>query len=203
MAKFCALLFLLLGPLYSVGQNPPSLDLYSENSSFSFAYPDAYDLLDGKSILRRTQGKHAGIPVCDVLTAFACIVYPGDDLDHSKFEAAAFSVNGILGTTEQYCLRFADQLPAHGAHLAIEAVRVNGQLFRYASTTSAIPGHFQSAQRYRSFHKGQCYELRIAISLSAPPASLADGKSVSPNNKDAEKALHSLERVLSSFVFAD
>ena len=204
MAKLSALLFLLLGSLYSFGQTPPSLDLYaSGDNSFAFAYPDTYDLLEGDGILKRTQGKHAGIPGCDFLTAFACVVFPSDNLENSRFEAAAFSVNGIPETTERSCVGFADQLPRpHGEHLAIESVFLNGQLFRYASTTTTTPGHFQSARRYRSFHRGRCYELRIAISLSDVAPSPSPAKNV-PEDKDAERALHSLERVLSSFVFAD
>jgi len=205
MAKLSALLFLLLGSWYGFGQNPPSLDLYtSGDNSFSFAYPDTYDLLEGEGLLKRTQGKHAGIPVCDMLTAFACIVYPSDNFEGSRIEAAAFSVNSIFeGTSEHNCVGFADQLPRpHGEHLAIEPVLLNGQLFRHASTTTTLAGHSQSAQRYRSFHKGRCYELRIAISLADVVPSPSPAKNV-PESKDAERVLHSLERVLSSFVFAD
>jgi len=198
------LLLLLLGSLCSFGQSPPDLDFYvSKDNSFSFAYPDTYDLLEGEGILKRTQGAHVGISVCDFLTAYACIVYPNDNLEHSTFEAAAFSVNGIVVTSEHSCLEFADQLPrAHGEHLAIESIHLNGQLFRHTSTKTTATGHSQSTQRYRSFHKGQCYELRIAVSLSDVALSPSASKEVSVN-KDAEKALRSLERVLSSFVFAD
>jgi len=204
MAKLSALLLLLLGFLYASGQNPPQLDLYaSADNSFSFAYPDTYDLLAGEGILKRTQGKHVGIPVCDSLTAFACVVYPRDNLKDSRFEAAAFSVNSISkGATEKECLGFADQLPRpHGEHLAVESVFLNGRVFRYASTTTTLANHLQSAQRYRSFHKGRCYELRIAVSLSdiapapSPAKNILDG--------EAEKVRRSLELILSSFVFAD
>jgi len=204
MVKLC-LLFLLLGALHAVGQNPPSLDLYtSATNHFSFAYPDTYDLLQGEGILKRTQGKHVGIPVCDLLAAIACVIYPGDNLQDSNFEAAAFSVNDITkAATEQDCLGFADQLPSPGSeHLATEAVRLNGQLFRYASTTTTLTGHSQFAQRYRSFHKDRCYELRIAISLSdVAPALSPPEKALEIG--DARKAHRSLELVLSSFVFTN
>jgi len=200
MAKLSALLFLLLSSWYCFGQNPPSLDLYtSGDNSFSFAYPDTYDLLAGDGILKRTQGKRSGIPLCDLLTAFACVLYPSDSLEGSRIEAAAFSVNSIVaGASEHDCVGYADQLPRpHG-----ESVLLNGQLFRYAVTTTALAGHSQSVQRYRSFHKGQCYELRVAITLADAVPSPSPAKNVI-DSKDAGRALHSLERVLSSFVFAD
>ncbi len=205
MAKYFAAVVVLLGCVHAIGQNPPSLDLYtSSDNSFSFAYPDTYDLMAGDSILRRTQGKHAGIPVCDSLAAVACVIYPFDNFEHSRFEAAAFSVNRVsIPPAEQQCMGFADQLPPNvGEHLSVESVRINGQPFRYAATTKAITGHSQSAQRYRSFHKGRCYELRIAISVS----DLAQGTSSQQKALDEEltdKIRRSLQLILSSFVFAE
>jgi len=204
MAKL-SLLFLLLGSLYAVGQNPPSLDLYaSATHHFSFAYPASYELLEGEGILKRTQGKRVGIPVCDLLTAIACVIYPGDNLQDPSFEAAAFSVNDISkGVAEQDCLGFADQLPRPGGEdLATEPVGLNGQLFRYASTTTTLAGHAQFAERYRSFHSGRCYELRIAISLSDVSSALSPSKKLL-DNEDAKKAHRSLELILSSFVIAN
>ena len=204
MAKL-SLLFLLLGSLYAAGQNPPSLDLYtSATNHFSFVYPDKYDLLEGEGILKRTQGKHMGIPDCDLLTAVACVIYPADNLQDSGFEAAVFSVNDISkGLTEQDCLGFADQLPrAGGEQLAIQMVRLNGQLFQYASTTATLAGHSQFTQRYRSFHEDRCYELRIAISVSDLALAQSPSKTVL-DNEDAKKAHQSLELILSSFVVAN
>ena len=204
MAKL-SLLFMLLGPLYAAGQNPPSLNLYtSATYHFSFVYPDTYDLLEGEGILKRTQGKHVGIPVCDLLTAVACIIYPADNLQDLSFEAAAFSVNDISkGTTEQDCLGFADQSPRPGSEqLATEPVRLNGQPFRYASTTTTLAGHAQFAQRYRSFHNGLCYELRIAISFSGAALALSPSEKVL-DHEDARKARRLLELILSSVVIAN
>jgi len=204
MAKL-SLLFLLLGSLYAVGQNPPTLDLYtSATYHFSFAYPASYDLLEGEGILKRTQGKHVGIPICDLLTAIACVIYPGDNLQDPSFEAAAFSVNDISkAATEQDCSGFADQLPRPGGEpLATKPVGLNGQLFRYASTTTTLAGHVQFADRYRSFHKDRCYELRIAISFSDVAPALSPSKKVL-DNEDAKKARRSLELILSSFVVAN
>jgi hypothetical protein len=204
MAKL-SLLFLLLGSLYAAGQNPPSLDLYTSTTyHFSFVYPYTYDLLEGEGILKRTQGKHVGIPVCDLLTAVACVIYPADNLQDPSFEAAAFSVNNISrGVTEQDCLGFADQLPRPGGEqLATEPVRLNGQLFRYASTTTTVAGHSQFAQRYRSFHKDRCYELRVAISLSDVAPALSPSKRAL-DNEDAKRACRSLELILSSFAVAN
>ena len=204
MAKL-SLLFLLLGSLCAIGQNPPSLDLYtSARYYFSFAYPDTYDLLEGNGIFKRTQGRHAGIPACDLLTTIACVIYPDDNPQDPSFEAAAFSVNDISkGATEEDCLAFADQLPSPGDdHLATEPVRLNGQLFRYASTTTTLASHSQFAQRYRSFHKERCIELRIATSLSDVDPAQSPAKKVL-DNEDARKAHRSLELILNSFVFAN
>lgn len=204
MAKL-SLLFMLLGSLYAAGQNPPSLNLYaSATYHFSFVYPDTYDLLEGEGILKRTQGKHVGIPVCDLLTALACVIYPADNLQDPSFEAAAFSVNDISkGATEQDCLGFADQLPRPGGEqLATEPVRLNGQLFRYASTTTTLAGHAQFAQRYRSFHNGRCYELRIAISFSDVAPALSPSEKVL-DHEDAKKTHRSLKLILSSVVVAN
>jgi hypothetical protein len=214
MLKLSVICLLLLSSLDALGQQTPSLETFaSPDGAFQFLYPESYQLLVGERILKATQGRHAGIPVCDFSTALVCVIYPVERLESPRFEAAGFSVDAVPAVTaEQACLAYTGRVqPARGEQTQPSSFRINGRVFRYVSTRRAAPGHLQSAHLYRTFQKERCYEMRIAVSLSdgsiseesvsgesaAPPSS----SSKSPEDPAADNARESLKLILSSVVF--
>ncbi len=185
----------------AVAQEPPSLETFnSPDDAFQFIYPENYQLLVGDRILKATQGRHLAIPVCDFATALVCVIYPFDDVENTRFEAAGFSVDAGRGSNaEAECLAYSDRFSReHGDQVQPSSITINGLIFRYAAVKKTVAGHLQSLYLYRSFQKEHCYELRIAVSLSdesgTPMSSL-------PPDSEAENARQSLRLILSSFAF--
>ncbi len=200
--------------LVAPAQGPPTLDVFtSPDGGFQFLYPQTYELLVGDRILRATQGKHVGIPVCDFSTALACIVYPIEIADESRFEAAGFSVNLVPGvSSESDCLNYADQqarsrgeaVQASSAvmnPMVINAIVINDHEFRHATVRKTLSGHSQESDLHRTFHRQKCYELQIEVSVSEEPAAQSHPQTVSPENARAYSARESLRLILSSFSF--
>src|ERR1700733_1763896 len=91
MRKFLVVgvLWLIFGTLCAIGQGAPPLDTFtSPDGTFHFVYPQTYELLVGERILKATQGRHQAISVCDFLTAIACVIYPVETEEETRFEAA-------------------------------------------------------------------------------------------------------------------
>ena len=62
-------------------------------------------------MLRATQSRQPGVSVCDFSTALACVIYPIEAEEDTRFEAAGFSVEAVPGVTvESDCLTYTDQL---------------------------------------------------------------------------------------------
>jgi len=197
---FCLLVILLLSSC-AMGQRPAVLDSFTNpDGAFQFVYPDHYELLTGERILRATQGRGAGIPVCDFSTALVCVIYPVEQQASLNFEGAGFSVHEAPGiTTESDCLAYAGRLSRPGGEQPPPtSITINGSAFRYVFVKRATAGHSQSSELYISFQKEHCYELRIAISLS-DESRRSSSKAV--ELAEAESARRALKLVLSTFVF--
>ncbi len=202
MKNLLPLAVFLLGSLGALGQKPPDLETFTNpDGAFHFLYPANYELLVGDRMLKATQGRHVGIPVCDFSTAFVCVIYPLEELDDSRFEAAGFSVDGVPGvTSESDCLSYADpSVRTKRDQPRPSALNINGRVFRYVSSKRTIPGHTQFAHLYRTFRSGRCYQLRIAASLSDEQGVQPPSKSA--GNAEAESARESLKLILSTFAF--
>jgi hypothetical protein len=201
--RLFGLLLLLCGSIGALAQDMPAIESYmSDDGAFGFAYPDTYGLLVGDGIYKRTQGKHVGVSVCDSRTALACVLYPMERFQDTNFEAAAFSINRIPSVAnEGDCLGYADRAdPQSAQSVSASTVNIMGRDYRHVTTATKIQGHSQSAQRYRTFLKDACYELRVAISLSA----VAGGESETEkefNSSNSESVSGALSRVLSTFAF--
>jgi len=192
-----------LSSVILLAEGPPALDTFaSSDGTFQFVYPENYELLVGDRILKATQGKHVGIPVCDFSTALACVVYPIEIPDDTKFEAAGFSVNLVPGVTvESECLAYSDPLARSRGELQPSSIVINNQEFRHAMVKRTASGHLQTADFYRAFNRQRCYELQIEVSLSEDPAVQQHLQPVSPENARAFSARESLRLILSSFSF--
>lgn len=204
MLKLLSLGLLLLSSVGVLAQRPPALDVYTNpDGAFQFSYPENYELLFGERILKATQGRGAGIPVCDFSTALVCVIYPIEKLGHDKVEAAGFSVDAVPGlTAESDCLAYADQLSRpSGEHSQPLSLTLNRSAFRNVSVKRTAAGHSQSSDLYITFQKDRCYELRIAISLSDESSGLQRSSSKSIESADAENARGALKLVLSTFGF--
>lgn len=197
MRTLCVIALLLLGSMLVVAQDPPSLDTFtSSDGTFQFVYPENYELLVGERILRGTQGRHAGIPVCDFSTAIACVIYPVEGLDNSKLEAAGFSVSTVQGPiAEPACIQYKDR------GLETPPAVLSGSAFRFASTRTTSNGHSQSVYLYRTFRNQHCYELRIAVSLAGDFSSAKPANSNSLGDARADSARESLKLILATFAF--
>jgi len=210
MLKLSGIGFLLLslGSLAALGQEPPALEIFtSPDGNFQFIYPETYQLLVGERILKATQGRRAGIPVCDFSTAEACVIYPvevrGVEAPNTRFEGAGFSVHAVAGVAEELgCLTYADQIAqSPGDRLPVTSIAINDRVFRHATIRKTIAGHSQAADFYRTFLQQKCYELQIEVSLTDEPGVRKAVQSTSLGDPVADSARESLRLILSSVVF--
>lgn len=205
MLKLFTTFLLLCSSLQVVAQGARSLEIFtSPDGVFQFLYPENYELLVGERILRATQGRPHGIPVCDFSTALVCIVYPIES-DNGRLEAAGFSVAAVPGmSTEADCSAYADRRAAtSGESLRASPVRINGREFLFTAARKTITGHRQSGYTYRTFQRQRCYELRIAVSLSDDAPAQRPPDSSSLGDPDADAARESLKLILGSFFFKE
>ena len=181
----------------------PALDTFtSPDGTFRLVYPQAYDLLIGERMLKCTQGRHVGIPVCDFSTALICVIYPVESPDETNFEAAGFSVRTVSGVSaESDCLTYADQPQSPTGRLELTSIDINDRVFRHALIRKTVSGHWQAADFYRTFDRHRGYELQIEVSVSDEPAPQEPPKSRSLGEAKAENARESLKLILSSVVF--
>ncbi len=195
-------MLLSLGVLNAIAQ-APSLDIFtSSDGTFRFVYPEEYELLVGESILKATQGRNEGIPVCDFSTALACVIYPIQGSDDTRFEGAGFSVGWVPGVnSESECLSYADQRQAAERENELTSVAINSLVFRHTSSKKKIPGHWQVADSYRTFKRGRCYVLQVEVSLSEGASTQKASRSCSLGDARATNARDSLQLILSSFAF--
>ncbi|HUO16795.1 MAG TPA: hypothetical protein VMX38_17560 [Verrucomicrobiae bacterium] len=181
----------------------PALDTFtSPDGTFRFVYPQTYDLLIGERMLKGTQGRHVGIPVCDFSTAMACVIYPVETPDETNFEAAGFSVRTVAGVTvESECLTYTDLQQSPEDHFELSRVAINDRVYLHASIKKTVPGHSQAADFYRTFDNHKCYELQIGVSAADEPGTRKAAQIKSPGEAKAESARESLKLILSSVVF--
>jgi len=198
-------LWLIFGALSAIGQGAPPLDTFtSPDGTFHFVYPQTYELLVGERILKATQGRRQAISVCDFLTAVACVIYPIESEQDARFEAAGFSVDTVLGVTnESDCLTYADQLRhAQGDVPQPTSIAINDHVYRHAVTLKKTPGHVQAADFYRTYRGGKCYELHVKVSLTDDSSSQrSPSRPGSLGNPAADNARESMRLILSSVVF--
>ncbi len=153
-------------------------------------------------MLKGTQGRHVGIPVCDFSTALICVIYPVESPDETNFEAAGFSVRTVSGVSaESDCLTYADQPQSPTGRLELTSIDINDRVFRHALIRKTVSGHWQAADFYRTFDRHRGYELQIEVSVSDEPAPQEPPKSRSLGEAKAENARESLKLILSSVVF--
>jgi hypothetical protein len=96
MLKLLNLGLLFLSSAAALAQGAPTLDVFTNpDGAFHFSYPENYELLYGERILKATQGRHPGFPVCDFSKSLVCVIYPVERLGNDKVEAAGFSVDVV------------------------------------------------------------------------------------------------------------
>ncbi len=197
-------LWLSFGWVGAFGQGATPLDTFtSPDGTFQFVYPQTYELLVGDRLLKATQGRHSSIPVCDFSTALACVLYPVETQEDTKFEAAGFSVDTVPGVTnESDCLTYADQLRrTEGDVMQPTSVTIGSRTFRHAVTRKKTPGHSQAADLYRTFKNEKCYELHIKVSLMEDSSGPRPSRPGSLGDPSADHARESLQLILSSVAF--
>ncbi len=197
-------LFLSLGWSGAFGQGAMPLETFtSPDGTFRFVYPPTYELLVGERILRATQGRRSSIPVCDFSTALACVIYPIETPEDTRFEAAGFSVDSVPGvTSESDCLTYADQLRrTEGDVMQPTSVTIGNRTFRHAVTRKKTAGHSQAIDFYRTFKNEKCYELHIKVSLTEDSSNPRPSRPGSLGDPSADHARESLQLILSSVVF--
>lgn len=202
----CNVLWLVFGCINAWAQGAPALDVFtSPDGAFQFVYPESYELLVGERILKATQARRAGIPVCDFSTAFACVIYPIEVLEETAVEAAAFSVDAVSGVNaESDCLTYADQpKKALLNPLQVTSININDHIFRHASARKKIVGHAQAADLYRTYIRQTCYELQISVSISDERQRQKPSSLVNMLDSKANSAREALRLILSSFLFKE
>jgi hypothetical protein len=227
MLTWCVtgLLCLSLGSVSALGQGAPALDTFnSPDGNFQFVYPENYQLLVGERMLKATQGRNVGIPVCDFSTAIACVIYPVETAaveaeGDGRFEAAGFSVRAVAEVmSESDCLNYADlvaRVPGEPSPLLakdarsgappflVTSIAINGRVFRHVFVRKTIVGHLQAVDSYRTFQAQKCYEVPIEVSMADEPALQKAAQSSSLGDPRADSARESLRLILSSVVFEE
>jgi hypothetical protein len=204
MLKLLSLGLLLLSSAGAFAQGAPVLDTFtSRNGAFRFSYPDNYELLVGERILKATQGRNLGYPVCEFSTALVCVIYPIERLDNDKIEAAGFSVNAAPGViTDKDCLGWADRIARSSDEYSQPSFTIiNGHGFNHFSGKRRMDGHAQSSDLYRTFYKDRCYELRVEISLSQESTAPKQASSRVQEKAVGDTAREALRLILSSVAF--
>lgn len=204
MFKLLSLGLLLVSSVGALAPRPPALDVFTNpDGAFQFSYPDNYELLFGERILKATQGKHLGFPVCDFSKALVCVIYPIERLNNDKFEAAGFSVSVVpVVIAESDCLGYTDQFARpNDEHSQRTSLSINHRVFDHVSARRRMDGHAQSSDLYRTFQKDRCYELRIDVSLSDEATAQQRASSKSLEEAMADSARESFKLILSSVVF--
>jgi len=192
------------GCLNALGQGALPLDTFiSPDGAFQFVYPQNYELLVGERLLKATQGRAATLPVCDFSTALACVIYPIEINEDTRFEAAGFAIDVVAGVRDEgTCLTFADQTSrSQNDSPQVTSTVINEQVYRHSSANKKIAGHVQSADLYRAFAQQRCYELQIAVSVSDDSTVRKPAQTNSLGDFRADRARDSLRLILSSFVF--
>jgi len=214
--RFCGISVFCLGlGLSAQGQGALPLETFlSPDGAFQFIYPQNYQLLVGDGMLKGTQGRHSGVSVCDFSTALACVIYPIDAEQNTRFEAAAFSVDRVPGVSvESECLAYSDRR-AEGREEMPPAVStsINGVDFWYVSSRKKAAGRVQASESYRIYREQKCYELRIDVSISedgtmqraseiSPRHAVEKKSGSSLGEPAADSARDSLRLILWSFTF--
>jgi hypothetical protein len=208
MLKLLSCGLLLLSSAAALAQGAPALDVFTNpDGAFHFSYPEDYELLSGERILKATQGRHPGFPVCDFSKSLVCVIYPIERLGNDKIEAAGFSVDVVpLGTTESDCLEYADRFArsnSNDEHSQPSPFSIKGRAFQHVSAKRKMEGHAQSSDLYRTFLKDRCYELHIEVSLADESTAQPRASSKSPVGAVAGSARESLRLILSSVTFEE
>jgi len=219
------LLCLSLSVITALGQGPVTLETFNgPDGTFQFVYPQTYQLLVGERMLKATQGRHVGIPVCDFMTALACVIYPVETIsvenaNDGRFEGAGFSVHAVAEvTSESDCLNYADLVArVHGEPFPllakearsgappfpISSIAINERIFRHAFIRKTIPGHVQAVDSYRTVHQQKCYEVLIEVSMADESTLMKTAQSTSLGDPSADSARESLRLILSSMAFQE
>jgi hypothetical protein len=206
MLKLLSLGLVLLSSAAALAQGAPALDVFTNpDGAFHFSYPENYELLSGERILKATQGRHPGFPVCDFSKSLVCVIYPIERLGNDKVEAAGFSVDVVpLVTSESGCLGYADPFArSSDEHSQPSPFNIKGRAFQHVSAKRRTDGHAQSSDLYRTFLKDRCYELHIEVSLADESTAQPRVSSKSPEGTVADSASESLRLILSSVTFEE
>jgi hypothetical protein len=205
MLKLLNLAVLILSSASVLAQGAPALDVFTNpDGAFHFSYPENYELLSGERILKATQGRHSGLPVCDFSKSLVCVIYPIERLGN-ELEAAGFSVDVVsLVTSKSDCLGYADRFArSNDEHSQPAPFSIKGRTFQHVSAKRRMDGHAQSSDLYRTFQKDRCYELHIEVSLADESTAQPRGSSKSPEGAVAANARESLRLILSSVSFGE
>ena len=199
-----SVLWLTFGSLSAWAQGAPALDTFtSPDGAFQFVYPETYQLLVGESMLKATQSRQPGVSVCNFSTALACVIYPIEVQEDTRFEAAGFSVEAVPGVSiESDCLTYTDQVArSRGEQFQITSIAINEQVFRHASARKKMLGHVQAVDLYRTFIRQTCYELQINVSVTDDSKVQRAAQSGLLGDPRANTAREALRLILSSIVF--
>jgi len=148
MLKLLSLGLFLLSSASALAQGVPALDVFTNpDGAFHFSYPENYELLSGERILKATQGRHSGFPVCEFSKSLVCVIYPIERLGDDKVEAVGFSVDVVpLVTSESDCLGYADRFArSNDEHSQPSPFSIKGRAFQHVSVKRKMESHARSS----------------------------------------------------------
>lgn len=180
----------------------------SPDGIFQFKYSDV--LVDCASLGKPEDGTSSSVPeacisqgsICGMGSeekTVACFAYPNEAFkDKDVFVATTFYVSEIPSAkTEDVCLKGSpDWLVLNSK---VVTTTINHVAFKTFEVGDNWMGGGQSGPAYRTFHKGQCYELGIQTVTSRAVDDPGTVKKFS--KKDWSEVEGRLRQALNSFVF--
>jgi hypothetical protein len=158
---------------------------------FQFRYPAGGQVLTGKRIAESLTRSY--MPLCKP-ESIVCAVGLSSEFGNTNIEGASFQLGVIAAADEQTCLKQdGSGLPPYRT--------VNGIRFTHASKDEAAAGHSLTADLYRTFRQGACYEIRLStaeFSIAIAPSGTRKVSTI-----EVERLQRRLDGILDSLRFAE
>lgn len=166
LLAFCAML--PFHPFQKIAQSSQLRTFTSPDESFQFTYPTSYAIYTGSEVDKAGR-RLSYIAVCE--TAVVCVVYPENKYKGTNFGAASFQVREVdEAKSPNACLTPSKKDP-NAPDFAVDSKKpqrlINGVSFLHGTGGEGGLGHSMSADIYRAFHHGRCYDLSVNIAITS------------------------------------
>ncbi len=179
----------------------------SPDGIFQFSYPSGFEVCAQDHI---EPCIHSYIPACEQ-DAIVCVVYPAKQFEETSFGAAAFEVREIRTDRERMTADVCvtpyppkssagvSEWPEYMISARQPEKRIGGVLFVHGTKVEGGMSHSSSADLYRTFHAGRCFELSVSQSGTDPQVFDPPKKALTARQQKSVDG--SLAQIVQSFRF--